>query len=378
MPAPTTGPTIGARRAIHYRNQALDRKLTDPLEFIQALDLYSTAPTSHLGLVARVKGYEVGHLEALIEARAVVAMGAMRGSGYFVPVDLIPVVTGATTGRRQTVQKQAIGSGLNRRAYDRLARRVEKVLAGREMDSAAIKKEVKPKEGDEAYVFQWVMRLMTDECRLVRTRTTGSWRSNKAVYRLWDEWLPDVDPFAMSEDHACDELARIYFDAHGPATIADFGWWSGLKKPANVVERAGIPELGDGYFGRMKRVPVPTGVRLLPYWDGAFLTLRDRTHVVSDDLYGMVYDKSGNPAPVVLVDGRAQGVWSLQDDKKRMEVRAAPFRSFTAATWKEIEAEADLIARATRAPDVDVVRCSDPPPIAGGRWNLFMSPLKDR
>ena len=61
-----------------------------------------------------------------------------------------------------------------------------------------------------------------------------------------------------------------------------------------------------------------------------------------------------------------------------MVVRAAPFKSFTGSIWKQIEAEAQLIARATGVPDVEVIRCSDPPTIAGGRWNLFMSPLKDR
>lgn len=375
MPEPTTT----ARRAIHYRNQALDRKLTDPLAFIRTLDLYSTAPTSHLALIARIKGYSVADLDKLVADRATVSMGAMRGSGYYVPVEMIPMVIGATTHRRRAIERQLIGGALNRKAYERLSARVEKILAGREMSTTEIKKEVKPKPGEESYVFSWVIRLMDGECRLVRTATTGSWKSNRGVFRVWNEALPDVDPFSMAPDDACEALARLYFEAHRPASVADFGWWSGLKKPSEVIARANIPDRGDGYFGRAVRHPsAPKGVRLLPYWDGAFLTLRDRTHVVSDDLYGMVYDKSGNPAPVVLVDGRAQGVWSLHDDKKGMVVRAAPFTSFTAATWKQIEAEAHLIARATGAPDVEVIRCSDAPSIAGGRWNLFMSPLKDK
>jgi hypothetical protein len=369
-------PTTAARRALHHRNQFLDRTTTDPLAFIRTLDLYSTSPTSHLGLIARIKGYTTGQLDDLVAARAIVAMGAMRGSGYYVPTELIPVVNGATTRRRQTVESQALGSGLNRSAYNRLATRVGKILAGREMDATAIKKEVKPKEGDEAHVFSWVMRLMTDECRIVRTGTTGSWRSNKAVYRLWDDWLPDIDPFALGEDEACDELARIYFAAHGPATVEDFAWWSGLKKAADIVARAGIPDLGDGYHGTIAKAPTPKAVRLLPYWDGAFLTVRDRSHVIADADYGSVYDKSGNPAPVVLVDGKAQGVWSLVDEKKRLIVRAAPFDSFTAQVWTKIEAEAELIARATGAPHVEVHRRKRAPSIADGPWNFFMSPLK--
>lgn len=370
-----TAPTTAARRAMHYRNQFLNRKDTDPLASIRTLDLYSTAPTSHLGLVARIEGYETGKLDDLVAGRAVVAMGAMRGSGYYVPTELIAVVNGATTRRRQVVEKQALGSGINRSAYERLAKEVEKILAGREMSTTDIKKEVKPKEGD---VFTSAMRLMTDECRLVRTGTAGSWKSNKPVYRLWDDWLPGVDPFPLSEEEACDELARIYFTAHGPATVEDFAWWSGLKKGPDIVTRAGIPDLGDGYYGTTRKAPAPKGVRLLPYWDGAFLTVRDRTHLIADADYGRVYDKSGNPAPVVLVDGKAQGVWSMVEEKKRVIVRAAPFGSFTAPVWTKIEAEAEVIARAIGAPGVEVQRLMHAPSIADGPWNFFMSPLRGR
>jgi hypothetical protein len=187
-----------------------------------------------------------------------------------------------------------------------------------------------------------------------------------------------VDPFSVSPEHALKEVARIYFSSQGPATIEDFAWWSGTGKRAPaIVETAGIPELGGGYLGTTTRASKPTGVRLLPYWDGAFLTVRDRSHLISDNMYGRVFDKSGNPAPVVLVDGAAAGVWTLLDAKKHLVVRAAPFRSFASAVWKQIEAEAELVASATGAADVTVERLSDPPAIAGGSWNLFMAPLRD-
>jgi Winged helix DNA-binding domain len=372
-------PSAAARRAAHFRNQALDRRTTDPLAFIRKLDLYSTAPTSHLALIARIKGYRVQALEELIAAREVVAMGAMRGSMYFVPADLIPIVISATEDRRARVEKEVLGRPGNGKIFDRLARRVEKALDGTELPAADIKKIVKPKEGDEAFVYDWTLRLMYGECRIIATGTTGTWKSNRYVYRLWDDWLPDIDPFSVPTEAALKELARIYFAAQGPATIEDFAWWSGAgKKAAAIVQSAGIPELGDGYFGTAARASTPSGARLLPYWDGAFLTLKDRSHLISDDMYGRVYDRSGNPAPVVLVKGAAAGVWTLLDTKKHLVVRAAPFKPFAASVWKQIEAEAELIATATGAEDVTVERFSDPPPIAGGSWNLFMAPLRDR
>ena len=41
-----------------------------------------------------------------------------------------------------------------------------------------------------------------------------------------EEWLPATPPRSREESLA--ELARRYFASHGPATVRDFAWWSGL------------------------------------------------------------------------------------------------------------------------------------------------------
>lgn len=374
-----SAPTLTQRRAVHFRNQLLDRHTTDPMSFIERIALYSTSPTSHLGLIARVKGYRVEDLPRLVAERRIVGGAGVRGSSFFVPVDLVPMTVAVGAERRARLEREILGKPENARVFDRLAKRIERALSGTEMAGVDIRKAARP-SGSEAFVYSWTLRLMAEQCRIVTTGTTGSWKSNRFAYRLWDEWLPDVDPFAMDVSEARVELARLYFKAHAPATVEDFAWWSGIKRGvAEVVADAKIPSLGAGYFGKRPpaRLAAPTGVRLLPYWDAALLTLRDRTHVISDDRYGKVYDDSGNPAPVVLVDGAAKGVWSMLDDKKRLIVSAAPFGSFSAAVWKKIESEAELIAAATGAPDVEVQRRKNPPPIAGGPRNLFMNPFMD-
>jgi len=370
-------PTVAQRRAIRFRSQLLDRRGTDPLVFIRKIALYSTAPTSHLALAARVKGYRVEHLERLVADRQIVAGGGVRGSGFFVPVELIPMTVAVGADRRARLEREILDKRDNRKAYDRLSKRVERALDGTEMAGADIRKAVRPTEA-EAFVYSWTLRLMAERCRIVPTSTTGSWKSNRFVYRLWDEWLPHVDPFGMDEEAARAELARVYFEAHGPATIEDFRWWSGLGPHArNAVEAAAVPERGDGYFGTTRRASAPTGVRLLPIWDATFLTHRDRTHVIADARYGSVYDTSGNPTSVVLVDGRAAGVWTMVEDKKRLRVAAAPFASFPARTWTAIGKEAELIADAIAVPDLEIIRVKKAPSIAAAPRNFFMSPLRD-
>ena len=43
---------------------------------------------------------------------------------------------------------------------------------------------------------------------------------------LLDEWVPE--PRRLSGEEALREFALRYFAGHGPATLADFVWWSKL------------------------------------------------------------------------------------------------------------------------------------------------------
>lgn len=358
----------GANRTdVQFANQLLDRTVTDPLRAIERLiGVYSTAPTSHLALIARVDGYKPEHLDKLLlEDRSIVRMGAMRGSGYFIPTGLVPTVIGATKARRETVYRNIVGKLMDRKTYEALARKVEKVLGGRELTTSDIRKEV----GDDKHGehFRYVVQLMSTECRLVTTRTSGAWRSNRTFNALWSEWLPGIDPDGEDEDEAKRKLAELYFAAHGPASVEDFAWWSGLKKEAASV----VPDV----LPKTKSADRAEGVRLLPIWDGLFLTHKDRSHAVPDELYTHIYDASGNPTSVVVVDGVAAGYWDLNVDKKGHLVKVAPFERFSAATWSAIESEIERLGVAIDA-DIEVRRVAKAGPL-GPEWNRFMSPLKD-
>lgn len=370
-------PTRAARTKTQYSNQRLDRTAVDALDVVSSMvGVYSTAPTSHLALIARLDGYRPGDLDRLLfEDRSLVRMGAMRGSGYFVPTKIVPTIVRATE-IRERVFRGIVGKLMDRKTYERLAAKIEKVLAGREMTTAEIRKAVKDPTYDKH--LRYVVQLMNTECRIVTTRTSGTWRSNLTYNALWSDWLPKIDPWKVPPEKAKADLAKLYFAAHGPATIEDFEWWSGLGKQARAaVTAAKIPELGDGYLGERKAARPPRGVRLLPIWDSAFLTHRDRSHVVDAERYRHVYDASGNPTSIVVVDGMAAGQWDLSIEKTHHRLKVAPFESFSAATWKAIGKEIERLSDALDAPDVEVQRVGKAPSIADGEWNRFMSPLKN-
>ena len=123
-----------------------------------------------------------------------------------------------------------------------------------------------------------------------------------------------------SREEALAELARRYFRSRGPATAADFAWWSGLA-PAEA--RAGLaavaPELtseslaGVTYW-RARRAPrVPpaalTDAYLLPAFDEYLVAYRDRTAVLSARDTRRINAGGGLLAPTIVVGGRVVDTW---------------------------------------------------------------------
>src|SRR5262249_28767550 len=54
----------------------------------------------------------------------------------------------------------------------------------------------------------------------------GGGGGRQQTFALLAEWAPTAKP--LEREAALAELARRYFSSHGPATLQDFAWWSGL------------------------------------------------------------------------------------------------------------------------------------------------------
>ncbi|MGH8805677.1 MAG: winged helix DNA-binding domain-containing protein, partial [Polaromonas sp.] len=78
-------------------------------------------------------------------------------------------------------------------------------------------------------------------------------RGRQSTYTLLDEWLPaGPDKFASRQD-ALKALALRYFASHGPATLADFVWWSGLTAgEARAALEMAMPALNEATFAGKK------------------------------------------------------------------------------------------------------------------------------
>ena len=144
----------------------------------------------------------------------------------------------------------------------------------------------------------------------------GAHDGRQPTFALLEEWVPRARAF--DRDEALAELARRYFTSHGPATLTDFAWWSGLPaadaRSALEMARLHLRRAAvDGvtYWlaatasGGNARSP---RVVLLPPYDEYTVAYRDRRAAL--DPKHAVATRNGIFNPVIVGDGRIAGTWT--------------------------------------------------------------------
>ena len=110
---------------------------------------------------------------------------------------------------------------------------------------------------------------------------SGPRRGRQLTYALLDHRAPRATRF--TPDEALAELTTRYFRSHGPATIRDYAWWSGLTTTeakrgleAAGAKRAAIDGLDDWTVGSAAAARMRRGrVDLLPICDEYMVAYRD-------------------------------------------------------------------------------------------------------
>jgi hypothetical protein len=180
---------------------------------------------------------------------------------------------------------------------------------------------------------------------------SGPRAGKHSTYALVAERAPA--PRDLSGDEALAELARRFFRSHGPATIRDFVWWSGLptadaRRGIEII-RAKRHELdGVTYWtvgsGVVARAADP--VHLLPIYDEYLVAYRDRTLVPHGP--AKIAARPGHSVTfqhALLIEGEVAGTWRTWRGVRRVSISVTPLRRLTARERREIEAAGARHAR---------------------------------
>jgi hypothetical protein len=147
---------------------------------------------------------------------------------------------------------------------------------------------------------------------------SGARRGKQFTYALLDERVPATR--TLDHDEALSELVRRYFTSHGPATLKDFVWWSGLTTAdARVGLEMNSTQLIQETIGSQTywfanstpsaEAPSPTA-HLLPNFDEYIVGYTDRS-AVFDATHTDKLDAQGDILfhNALVLDGRVIGTW---------------------------------------------------------------------
>lgn len=140
--------------------------------------------------------------------------------------------------------------------------------------------------------------------------------SREQLFMLAEEWIPatpaPADPLA--------ELFVRYVDGHGPVTVADFAWWSGLPitlaREAAERGRGRVEEAREGVFRAITRLRRSAGADdgrtlALPMFDEYYISYVDRSAVASPESAALIGPgKNGMVRASLLAGGRIVGAWT--------------------------------------------------------------------
>lgn len=298
------------------------------------------------GVGLRTRNADEGAIERAIAERAIIRTWPMRGTLHFVaPNDvhwmlglLTPRVVRSTSARHRQLELDDEIFAMS----ERIA--IRELEGGRQLSRPALYKaleasRIATKDSRGLHIIGYLAQKGVI-CFGPRT-------GKQLTLVLLNEWIPNAK--RMDRDAAIVALTRRYFTSHGPATIHDFAWWSGLtlaeirlglEGAASDLMREAIEDrtywFAAGTARRKARISTPTA-HLLPAYDEYTVAYRDRSAVLSPKHAKRVNAGGGIFNPIVVIDGQVLATWKRSLEKDRVRITVTPFDRLSATQRRAID-----------------------------------------
>jgi hypothetical protein len=175
---------------------------------------------------------------------------------------------------------------------------------------------------------------------------SGPRRGKQSTYALLADRAPNAR--SLTRDEALAELTRRYFKSHGPATIRDFVWWSGLRtsdaKIGLKMNEARPHEVDGLRYWTLGRASADTPrakgtLHLLPIYDEYLVAYRDHL-VVPRPAYLL-----GNFQHALVIGGQVAGTWRLSTDRNSIGVKVETLRPLSGGERRMLDREIKRYSR---------------------------------
>jgi hypothetical protein len=306
-------------------------------------------PAAKWGIALRATGCTSDSVEDAFNAGSILRTHVLRPTWHFVAAEDIKWVLELSAPRVHAANAYYYRQcGLDARLLARSCAMMSRVLEGGRFQTraelaVALKRARIPADGLKlAYIMM--------HAELDAVITSGPRRGKQFTYAL----VADRAPHARSRERgdALAELVIRYFTSHGPATVRDFVWWSGLtvKDAEAGIEAARSTLHQDTVGGRVYWSGASRGASaskgctalLLPNYDEYLIAYKDRGAVVDSARAANIVARSNGAFPHHLViDGRLAGSWTRTLKGNAVLIEVAPYNKLTPVQSRAVMSAAD-------------------------------------
>lgn len=284
-------------------------------------------------------------VEQAIAERRIVRTWPMRGTLHFVAAEDVRWMSALMTPRVIAASKARLQREFE--LDDAVLARCRKVLVKALRDGQSLARSELYATLEKAGIATAKQRGIQITGRLAQEGLLclGPRADKQPTFVLLDEWV--IAHRAMEREHALAELARRYFHSHGPATVRDFAWWSGLtlKDVRLAIQLVGTdleqePIDGQVYLhagdasatGEELRAP-----QLLPAFDEYLVAYRDRGDALEASFSRQVIGINGLFNASLVIDGRIVGTWKRSLGQAGIVIELSPFRALLEKELKALD-----------------------------------------
>jgi hypothetical protein len=309
------------------------RELVAFMGAVQAQD-YAMAKWA---LGARLPGSTDDLIDEAIDKGEIIRTHVMRPTWHFVPAEDVYWMLDLTARHiRATTSSRERQLGLTADMFTKSNVVIEKALRdGRHLtreELSALLGEAKLPTDDYRNMH------LIDRAELDGIICSGANRGKKRTYALLSERVPKKK--VLDREEALGTLAQRYFSSHGPATVHDFAWWSGLPvtEARRALELTGstfVSETVEGktfWLSNSSRPRKRNSIYVLPAFDEYIVAYQDKSSVLA-----LVNDKraisdGGVFRPIIVVNGQVTGIWKRAIEKDKVVVETEYFDAPDEAT----------------------------------------------
>lgn len=316
-------------QGIAHPGSATPEAIVTHLGAIQAQDY----PGALWSIGLRIADATRADVERAIANRTIIRTWPMRGTLHFVPaIDarwmlelMAPRIMKGAAGRHKQLE---LDEAAFRRSRLLIAKALKREpIATRTALFAALEKGGVSTEGQRG------IHILQQLC-MERMLCFGPHSEKQSTFAHFDEWIQTSRQ--LDREDALRTIAERYFVSHGPATLRDFVWWTGLTvahaKVGLHLARSSLEQLttddAELWMSNDRPTVDSTAPRahLLPGFDEFMLGYKDRSAALAPKYaWRIVPGGNGMFLSTLVLDGQVRGTWRKTIHPKAVVVQTMQF-----------------------------------------------------